>query len=283
MIPTNLTKDERLKWLAANKGKVMEAKKQSMKFADAVVCPPVMTLKDTNVAVKEEMIGGQAPDTRVLERELVINSCKWLDSHDDVHIPGLWKKSVSETKTAYLLDSHKRGFGDIISDSAVPMLRKMNGTDLGVPLPGDTEVLIFKVGITPERNPFMYKQYANNWVKQHSVGMRYVNLFMCVNSTEKYFIEEKENWDKYIDYVANKDAAEERGFFFAVTEAKLIEGSSVVFGSNPITPVVDNNKYEPEGTQTEPPSTQADQSKQEPSDDTLPIDVITRVMKEVLF
>jgi hypothetical protein len=36
--------------------------------------------------------------------------------------------------------------------------------------------------------------------------------------------------------IANKSAADEKGYFWAVTEAKLIEISAVVIGSNRITP-----------------------------------------------
>jgi hypothetical protein len=66
--------------------------------------------------------------------------------------------------------------------------------------------------------------------------MRYVQLFLCVNSEVKYYIEERENWESYIGEVINADEAEESGFFWAVTEAKVIEGSAVPIGSNWATP-----------------------------------------------
>ena len=42
-----------------------------------------------------------------------------------------------------------------------------------------------------------------------------------------------------------KEQAEEQGYFWAVTQAKLIEGSAVVLGSNPITPTLSNKNDEP--------------------------------------
>ena len=66
----------------------------------------------------------------------------------------------------------------------------------------------------------MFEQYAKGYVKEHSVGMRYVSIQLCMNSENKYDIDEKENWDKYIDKVANREDAENAGFFYAVTEAK---------------------------------------------------------------
>jgi phage anti-repressor protein len=44
--------------------------------------------------------------------------------------------------------------------------------------------------------------------------------------------EEKAIWDKYIDEIVNKEVAEEQSYFWAVSEAKAIEGSAVVKGSN---------------------------------------------------
>ena len=38
-----------------------------------------------------------------------------------------------------------------------------------------------------------------------------------------------------------KETAIEKGYFWAVLEAKLIEGSAVVIGSNPVTPTLENN------------------------------------------
>jgi len=61
---------------------------------------------------------------------------------------------------------------------------------------------------------------------------------MCINSDEKYYKEEKEFWDKYYPMMANKERADEKGYFFAVLEAELIEISAVVKGSNVVTPTV---------------------------------------------
>ena len=80
-----------------------------------------------------------------------------------------------------------------------------------------------------------------------------------MNSDSKYDVEEKANWDKYIKQVANKEDAEAAGYFWAVTEAKIVEGSAVLFGSNPITPTLtvgpakatpesDDNNEPPQGT-----------------------------------
>ena len=70
----------------------------------------------------------------------------------------------------------------------------------------------------------MSKKYKQNKVKNHSVGMRYVKLDLAMNSESKWDEEEKKVWDKYYPIVANKEVADERGYFWVVTEAKIIEG-----------------------------------------------------------
>jgi predicted flavoprotein YhiN len=58
-----------------------------------------------------------------------------------------------------------------------------------------------------------------------------------VNTSDKYYAEEKANWDKYFPFVANKEAIVD-DHFWAVTEAKIIEGSAVLKGSNYATPTI---------------------------------------------
>jgi len=110
---------------------------------------------------------------------------------------------------------------------------------LGYNYEGKTECLIFESKVKEDRNEFMYEQYSKGFVKNHSVGMSYVKIVLCANnpaSTQEY-----ENWNKYLPEVANQDTAIEKGYFWAVLEAKLIEGSAVVIGSNPVTPTLENN------------------------------------------
>jgi len=66
--------------------------------------------------------------------------------------------------------------------------------------------------------------------------MIYVNLVLCVDDDE--YGAEKEAWVKYYPEIVNKKVADKQGHFWAVTEAKIIEGSAVPFGSNPITPTL---------------------------------------------
>ena len=53
-------------------------------------------------------------------------------------------------------------------------------------------------------------------------------------------------WTKNIDRIANKDKAVKQGYFWAVSEAKLIEISAVLEGSNELTQTVPNTEKTPD-------------------------------------
>ena len=68
--------------------------------------------------------------------------------------------------------------------------------------------------------------------------MRYVKVDLAINSESEWDKDEKALWDKYYPVVANKEVADERGYMWIVSEAKIIEGSAVVMGSNSATPTI---------------------------------------------
>lgn len=192
---------------------------------------------------KDESVTKATPDTAKLlesdtiKAQLVINTTNIMDSHNDVHIPGIWKKTLQEKKNPYLLQEHKMSFQNIISDNVKAKILNTTFSELGIKkLEGSTQALVFNAEISKERNEYMFNQYAKGYVKEHSVGMRYVKIDLAVN--DERYEDEFKVWKKYIDEVANKDLAESKGYFWAVTEAKLVEGSAVVMGSNYATPTM---------------------------------------------
>ena len=245
------TKRDLFKYLADNKDHLIAEKKFEMKRADAFFCLP-SSLHDKDGAVKANTDAQYLLSKDSLEAKLVINTTRLLDSHNDVHIDGLWKKSIREQKGFYHLQEHQMKFDSVISDDAKAAVKTMPWSDLGFDMAGDTEALIFTSKIEKSRNEFMFGQYARGYVKNHSVGMRYVQLFLCINSDDEYYKNEKANWDKYIDFVANRKDAEDLGYLWAVTEAKIIEGSAVIMGSNWATPTQSVKSLEPpEDTQND--------------------------------
>lgn len=98
------------------------------------------------------------------------------------------------------------------------------------------EVLVYEAVIKKERNEDMFKNYLNGWVLNHSVGMRYIKLLFCYDNNDAENSQNKENFDKYYPQILNKDDVD--SYFWAILEAKNIEGSAVVKGSNFLTPVL---------------------------------------------
>lgn len=238
------TKEELFSELRANKKELISLKKSIEKRADAFNHSDIVIGKTEKN--KEE--SSEMQNINYLNAKVVINTTNFIDSHNDLHINGIWNKSVSDNanKGFLHLQEHKREFDKVISDNAIGTVELMSWKSLGYPYNGKTEALVFNSTVEKKRNEFMFNQYKNGWVKNHSVGMRYVKLDLAINSESEWDKDEKELWDKYYTVVANKEVADERGYFWVVSEAKIIEGSAVVMGSNSVTPTLSiENKEEP--------------------------------------
>lgn len=249
-IPDNLAGKELFDWLIKNKSLLMAAKKTAVKEGDTFVMQPNLFVNEKGDIVKAD--NTIAEDATKLDANLVINTTNWFDSHKDVHIPGLWKKSLQETKDFYLLKEHVMSFENVISDEINALTKKLTWKELGYNAAGTTEALIFHSIIDKARHPFMFDQYKRGYVKNHSVGMRYVKIKMAINDED--YKEEFSVWNQYIEEIVNREDAEASGYFWAVLEAKVIEGSAVVKGSNRITPVHSIQSSKEDSTHDQPPS-----------------------------
>jgi hypothetical protein len=259
-----MTKEEQIKHVWKNRELLITQKTNAVKQADVVYHTKIEN--DTTKGVNKAGVDITVEDPSILRAKLVINTTNLIDSHMDCHISGIWKKSLQETKQLYLLQEHEMEFDKIIADSVVDELKASTETlsfkSIGFDYPGNTEALIFDVQIKKDVNEFMFDLYRKGRVTQHSVGMRYIKIFLCVDSNEAMYSSEKANWDKYYPMVANKELADQKGFFWAVTEAKVIEGSAVVKGSNECTPVMEI-EIEKQNIEADPIT-----SNPEPSNDT---------------
>lgn len=234
------SQEELFKKLQENKHLLITQKKTQTKHSDSF---------DYSSVLVEKKIGAEKSEDNTAEKNTlkvvaVINTTNILDSHGDVHLKGIWNKTVRENKNMLHLNQHRQTFEDIITDDLKASVKKYTWKELGYNAEGETEALVFTSNITKDRHPYMFEQYEKGRVKQHSVGMRYVKLLLAINSDKDYMEEEKAVWDKYIDEIINKEDAERQSYFWAILEAKALEGSAVVFGSNPITPTM-STKSEP--------------------------------------
>ena len=246
---------ERISWLIENKSTLIAQKKAVLKKADALSASNLIFDKKDSVIKANEPIEG-FENMSSINVTAAINTTNVIDSHMDLHVKGIWNKSVRENKNILHLQEHKMDFDSIISDSKdlKVSVKELTWKELGFDFEGNTQALIFDSTVKRDRNEKMFKQYAKGYVKNHSVGMQYVKLELAVNEPE--FEKEFDFWNKYISLAINPEKAEEMGYFWVVQEAKVIEGSAVPIGSNQLTPTMENNKTKPS----------ADTSKDEPSE-----------------
>ncbi len=197
----------------------------------------------------------------------IINTTKFMDSHNDVHLDGIWSKSVKEQqgKIFYVTDHELKTSNVIARPKDVEMsVKEFTFKDLGKDLEGSTQALMFKVAENKIKNEF-----ANDTIKErepieHSVRMQYVKIDLALNSEAKEDKEFKKTFDKHINEIANKERAIELGYFWAVGEAKIIkEGSMVLFGSNDATPMMYPKETESGKTTQETEPLQNTQIKEE--------------------
>ena len=107
-IPKFTTKKEMFDFLVTNKEELISQKKLETKHADGFGAT-VISLKDIS-ASKNEVGVVEKDHVDVLA---VINTTNIMDSHKDVHIPGLWDKSLKENKRMLHVQEHKTSQFDI--------------------------------------------------------------------------------------------------------------------------------------------------------------------------
>jgi hypothetical protein len=239
------TQDEMFKAIADNMESILIVRKNAFKETDGLTFYYIDEIKEDSVTKANNPVN--TPDLTELKVKVVMNTIGLLDSHGDVHIKDMWKRSLSHSDRKLHLQEHKRDFDKVIADDSLAYVSTLSWKTLGAPYEGSTQALIFESVVKQTRNKEMFNQYKNGWVKNHSVGMQYSDIRYCMNSELDWAKEYKANWDKYYPMIANKEDADKRGYFTAVLEAKLVEGSAVLFGSNWISPTLDNNmKNDPE-------------------------------------
>lgn len=274
---TFATKEELFAELRNNKKTLISVKRATDKRADSFCFYTTANSGYKSATQKNDDYSNDVAIMDNLAVKCVINTTNYLDSHGDVHINGIWNKSISDNngKGFLHLQEHQREFDKIISDNATASIQSISWNQLGLPYEGETEALIFDSLIQKKRNEFMLKQYANGWVKNHSVGMRYVKIELAINSEADYDKEEKAVWDKYYPIVANKEVADERGYFWAVIEAKIIEGSAVVMGSNDATPTLPTNENKTSAVEN------TDENNDVPTLDTHQIEQLKQIINKI--
>jgi hypothetical protein len=256
-LPKFNTKEELHKYLITNKSQIIEMKKSEIKYCDPV---KVKLFKDNNVANKAITSNLNKDTDEVIERTIVGNTYYWVDHHEDIHVSGNFAKSIKERpEKIFHLHDHEFKLTSKVGEPISFREDSIKWSDLGVNKEGYTEALMMDSQIIKDYNTQIFKLYKEGKIDQHSVGIRYIKLDLAINDPDEK--NEFANWEKYYHLLGNPERADELGYFFIVLEAKLIEISAVLAGSNELTPTLENdNKLEPfKNTQEE---------INEPSDDT---------------
>jgi phage head maturation protease len=247
-----------IKELIRNKAELIEFKKAQFKACDSSI------LIDKEIkSVNKALSTSTEHDTdTVIKRTIIGNTYNWLDSHGDVHLKGTFTKSINErqSKINHLHDHEQKTTAKVGKPSKV-YEKEVLWSDLGVNKIGSTIAVMMDTNILKDFNSMVFRQYKDGDIDQHSVGMYYVKIDLAVNDPEEE--EEYKVWTENINQIGNKEKAEEAGYFWAVKEAKLIEISAVLEGSNELTPTIEAKDIQPSNdTDTEPSrDTQNDSGK----------------------
>lgn len=230
------TSDEAMKELILNKKLIIAEKKAAIKHADAL--PYYGTIENDKNEIVKATNNVSLKDATTIKVVVVSNACNYFDSHGDVSINSSWNRTAKNTKDGLHLQEHQMKYDKLISDNVTFAVETKTWKDLGFNYEGSTECLVMYSQIEKEDNPFMFDKYVKGKVKNHSSGLRYVNMDIAVNNNADWAKDEKATWDKYYPLIVNKDEVDEAGYFFPIFEQKIIENSAVLKGSNPATPTI---------------------------------------------
>ena len=244
---TFATKKEEIDYLVKHNKEIIEFKKAVVKHTT-----PTTTDKESCSTVKALSTSKEHDTDNVIKRTVIGNTYNWLDSHGDVHLEGTFGKSISERQNKiWHLHDHEQKITAKVGIPSRIYEEKVEWSDLGIKKAGTTTALMMDSDIRKDYNNLIFQEYKDGNIDQHSVGMYYVKIDFAVNDKEHKA--EFKTWNDNIENIGNREKAEELGYFYAVKEAKLVEISAVLQGSNELTPTIEAKDIEPsKDTQNEP-------------------------------
>lgn len=248
------------RYLVEEKEEVLAQKKSIVKRAEgglSMTLPVEQIEQFTTKGIKP--VYENDKEAGILKRTVVANTYWWMDSHSDVHLgrgddengKAVFTNTIkNRVNRIFPTNQHDQSLDGKIGKTLALYEAPISWRALGVGKTGMTEALFADAQIERDRNEKRYKDYLNNEIDQHSVGMRYLDVQTAVN--DKQYPKEYELYQKYIPKLGNRQVAEKQGFFFPVAEAYLGEYSAVREGSNELTPTLgqpsgDTGKEEPSG------------------------------------
>ncbi len=261
-IPTDLKGKELQKFVHENKNALLTQKKMMPLKEGSYLPLDVMEheLKISDSVLKAASAAGATPNPDVVHIKAAANTAWWCDMVMDVLIDDCWTKTIVEREGLIPhLPDHTHKLEAMIGDVTKLYSQQVKLKDLGLKgVAGSTQVLCMESDVQKSYNAKVFNLYKNKKVNQHSIGLQYTKIFLCINNED--YKEEFANWNKYFSRIINKDFVAGVGYFYAVTEIKLLEVSAVLFGCNILTGTLETEtKDQPEDTLREEPSTTTEQ------------------------
>lgn len=260
-IPDFSTKGELFSYLKTNKKEIISQKSQFKIESDPFDfgCSEIVAKSKDLIGKSVVKMTGQ--DTSLKEGEarvkVIANMHGYCDSYMDVLIKGSANKTIKDKGASnkhllYHLKDHNHSTEGIVGGDVKAMVEMMDLKQFNVDSDvKKSEALLVQSTIKRKYDSKVYELYLDDEIKQHSIGLKYIKIYLCINDDDEEYVIEKENWDKYFPQVINKSKVENKGFFWAVTEYKLLENSCVLFGANELTTTQEIEKNEPSTTDTQ--------------------------------
>lgn len=237
IIDQTLQGKQLFEYLVTNKKSIISKKKSLPQKADAVSFA-YEVIKPVKSTTKADGVAIDAISNDSLRVLTIANTAMYCDSQMDVLLPDSAKRSINNNKDLiYHLHDHEHEVDAIVADVNEITLPDMKWTDLGISFPGTTQVILFDSDVQKDYNKKVFNLYKKKKIKQHSIGLQYVNIELAINDPD--YKEEFALYNKYINLIPNKDFIELRGFYFVVSEIKLLENSCVLWGANSLTGTLD--------------------------------------------
>jgi hypothetical protein len=215
----------------------------------------------------------------------IANAANWIDTQMDMLLPDCWKKTIKESGPAgknriHHLKDHCQKTDGVIGKITDLYSEEYNISDLGIQGVGVTQCLVMESTVKEALDNKCYGMYSDKMINQHSIGLQYVKIDLAISDSN--YPEEFALWNKYFMSVINKDVATKAGYFWVVSEIKLMEVSAVLWGANELTPTLfrDEDEEDEYGKSGKPPKGTG--NKKEPEDTTPSVSEMIAQLKIII-
>lgn len=237
--------EEYFKYLKTNKALLITEKQLEVKHTDSITHAPTLARREPKAPSAQKdssspMDGpGDIPERDSIDVTVVCNTAWYCDSQMDVLTDDSYTKSIKNKGISipHIAD-HKQSSTAHVGDVTALYTKVMPLSELGLNQEGETTALVMESTVRKDYNDDVYKFYANGKINQHSIGLRYHDMELAINSKHEDYKDEFAVWEANYPKVINKDKVDERGYFYLIKEVDIIENSCVLFGANSLTPTL---------------------------------------------